>query len=174
MTNHANFAAGLPERLPNRRYDGNILTAQTCRAIIEINSTDLNRLWDSHLRSRCLLVPRQLNGTWWRHSHCLSTSRTAQRLRDRAAVSACVLGRPIGVANPEEAEGTAARLTVGACVLGGVADRSGASKRTRWWCCWTSRRRGRGGGAKVGRADAAVSWLPVPPKRVWQPPAAAV
>ncbi|MEC7536502.1 MAG: hypothetical protein VYB59_04315 [Pseudomonadota bacterium] len=66
-----------------------------------------------------------------------------------------MLGRPIGVANPEEAEGTATRLTVGACVLGGgTTAEVGATGRSGG----LARRRAAvgGGGAKVGRADASV------------------
>ena len=155
MTNHANFTTGLPERLPNRRYDGNILTAQTCRAITEINSTDLNGLWDSRLRSRCLLVPRQLNGTWWRHGHCLSASRTAQRLRDRRRFR--LRAWPTyWRREPGRSGGDGGTARVGVCVLGGGTTAEVGATGRGAGVARSGAAVGGGGGAKVGRADAAV------------------
>ncbi|MEC7648424.1 MAG: hypothetical protein VX900_08780 [Pseudomonadota bacterium] len=67
-----------------------------------------------------------------------------------------MLGRPIGVASPEEAEGTATRLRVGVCVLGGGTTAGVAATGRGAGVARSGAAVGGGGGAKVGRADAAV------------------
>ncbi|MEC8775424.1 MAG: hypothetical protein VXX79_11315, partial [Pseudomonadota bacterium] len=67
-----------------------------------------------------------------------------------------MLGRPIGVANPEEAEGTAARFSVGVCVLGGGTTAGMGATGRGAGVARSGAAVGGGGGAKVGRANAAV------------------
>ena len=67
-----------------------------------------------------------------------------------------MLGRPIGVASPEEAEGTATRLRVGVCVLGGGTTAGVGATGRGAGVTRSGAAVGGGGGAKVGRADAAV------------------
>ncbi|MEC8372471.1 MAG: hypothetical protein VXZ99_16850 [Pseudomonadota bacterium] len=61
-----------------------------------------------------------------------------------------MLGRPIGVANPEEAEGTAARFSVGVCVLGGGTTAGVGATGRGAGVARNGAAVGGGGGAKVG------------------------